>query len=111
MLSTIKKARHATSSLLETLREELGMTDAHHKKQIEALFDTYCLASYLPDDVYDAEADIYPYKQASHIMFECSTLIGASEETVTILTSILTDILPPESCFHAFFGHLLKLVP
>lgn len=71
MLSTIKKARlavkktstilsHATGSLLETLREELGMTDAHHKKQIEALLDTYCLAPYLPDEVYDSEADIYP---------------------------------------------------
>ncbi|HAU1592504.1 TPA: type IV secretion system protein TraC [Legionella pneumophila] len=124
MLSTIKKARlavkktstilsHATGSLLETLREELGMTDAHHKKQIEALLDTYCLAPYLPDEVYDSEADIYPYKQASHMMFECSTLIGASEETVTIITSILTDILPPESCFHALFwaspkiGHMI----
>ncbi len=114
MLSTMKKIRQtvgetttavsrATSSLVDTLREELGLTEGHQKKQMEALFDTYSLASYLPDDVYDAEANIYPFKQASHIMFECSTLIGASEETVTILTSVLTDILPPESCFHALF--------
>lgn len=103
MMTPIKKARHATSAFLETLKDELGLTDKQHKKQIEALFDTYCLASYLPDDVYDEEADIYPYQQASHLMFECTTLIGASEETVTILTSILTDILPPDSCFQALF--------
>ena len=124
MLSTLKKVRHtaqktttamshASRSLVETLRDELGLTDAHQKKQIEALFDAYSLSPYLPDDVYDAEADIYPYKKASHMMFECSTLIGASEETVMILTSILTDILPPESCFHALFwaspkiGHMI----
>lgn len=69
------------------------------------------MSSYLPDEVYDAEADIYPYKDASHLMFECSTLLGASEETVTILSSILTDILPPESCFHALFWASPKIGP
>lgn len=109
-LTTVSRA---TGALFETLRDELGLSDAHQKKQIEALLDTYSLAAYLPDDIYDAEADIYPYKDASHMMFECSTLIGASEETVTLLTSILTDILPPESCLHAFFwgspkiGHMI----
>lgn len=108
-----KAVVHASSALLKTLRDELGLSDAHQKKQIEALFDAYSLSSYLPDDVYDAEADIYPYKDASHMMFECSTLIGASEETVTLLTSIMTDILPPDSCLHAFFwaspkiGHMI----
>lgn len=96
-------AHRATGSFVETLREELGLAEKDEKRQIEALFDTYSLAAYLPDEVYDEEADIYPFKDASHIMFECSTLIGASEETVTILTSILTDILPPDSCFHALF--------
>lgn len=110
MLTTVS---HASTSLVDTLREELGLTDAHQKKQIEALLDTYSLAGYLPDEIYDAEADIYPFKQASHMIFECSTLIGASEETVTILTSILTDILPSESTFHALFwaspkiGHMI----
>ncbi|HAU1387064.1 TPA: type IV secretion system protein TraC [Legionella pneumophila] len=117
MFEFIKKARvasrHALDTFVETAKEELGLTDSREKKQIEALFDVYSLSSYLPDDVYDAEADIYPYKQSSHMMFECSTLIGASEETVNILTSILTDILPPESVFHALFwgspkiGHMI----
>lgn len=106
-------SKHAISALIETLRDELGLTESRQKKQVEALFDTYCLAPYLPDDVYDAEANIYPFKRASHMMFECSTLIGASEETVTILSSILTDILPTNSCFHALFwaspkiGHMI----
>lgn len=108
-----KQAGFAASSLIQTAREELGLTDAENKKQIEALFDAYSLAAYLPDEIYDAESDIYPYKEASHILFECSTLIGASEETVTILTSIMTDILPPDSSFHAIFwaspkiGHMI----
>ncbi len=60
-LTTVSRA---TGALLETLRDELGLSDAHQKKQIEALLDTYSLAAYLPDDIYDAEADIYPYKDA-----------------------------------------------
>lgn len=103
-LKTIrKKAEFAGASFMQTVREELGMTDHHDKKQIEAVFDAYSLAGYLPDEIYDDENDIYHYKEASHMMFECSTLIGASEETVNILTSILTDILPPESIMQAFF--------
>lgn len=102
---------HGASALMDTLRDELGMNEAHTRKQIEGLFDVYSLSAYLPDEVYDAEADIYPYKDASHLMFECSTLIGASEETVTILSSILTDILPPDSCFHALFWASPKIGP
>ena len=104
---------HAGGALIDTMKEELRLTDSSQKKQMDALLDAYTLASYLPDELYDEEADIYPYKHASHMMFECSTLIGASEETVNILTSILTDILPPDACFHALFwaspkiGHLI----
>lgn len=102
---------HGTSALMETLRDELGMNEDHARKQIEGLFDVYSLSAYLPDEVYDADADIYPYKDASHIMFECSTLLGASEETVNILSSILTDILPPESCLHVLFWASPKIGP
>lgn len=102
---------HGSSALMETLRDELGINETHARKQIEGLFDAYSLASYLPDEVYDAQEDIYSYKESSHIMFECSTLIGASEETVTILSSLLTDILPPESCLHALFWASPKIGP
>lgn len=106
MLASMKKTYqgilHASTSLVDTLKEEL-LTDSLQKKKLEALFDTYTIAHYLPDEMYDSEMDIYPYQGASHFMLECSTLLGASEETVTILTSILTDILPPESCFHVLF--------
>lgn len=111
MLTNIKKLRNATNALVETLRDELGLTESNHTKPTEALFDNYSLSHYLPDEVYDAEADIYPYKQATHMMFECSTLIGASEETVTLLTSILTDILPPDSVLHALFWASPKIGP
>jgi conjugal transfer ATP-binding protein TraC len=111
MLTHIKKLRSATSALVETLRDELGFNESNHIKPTEALFDNYNLSHYLPDEVYDAEADIYPYKQATHMMFECSTLIGASEETVTLLTSILTDILPPESVLHALYWASPKIGP
>lgn len=102
---------HGSSALMETLRDELGMNETHTRKQIEGLFDVYSLASYFPDEVYDVQEDIYPYKEASHMLFECSSLIGASEETVTILSSLLTDILPPESCFHALFWASPKIGP
>jgi len=115
MLESIKNAglklNNATSALLETVRDELGLSESQQTKAIEALFEAYSLSHYLPDELYDPEADIYPYKQASHMMFECSTLIGASEETVTLLTSILTDILPPDSVLHALFWASPKIGP
>jgi conjugal transfer ATP-binding protein TraC len=100
---SISAIHHSSSALLETLYDELGLTDSHQKKQVESLFDVYNLASYLPDEAYDMDADIYLYKEASHLILECTTLTGVSEETSSILTSILTDILPPESYLHALF--------
>lgn len=102
---------HSCGALMETLRDELGMNETHDRKQIEGLFDAYSLSAYLPDEVYDAEANLFLYKESSHIVFECSSLIGASEETVTILSSLLTDILPPESSFHALFWASPKIGP
>lgn len=98
-----KKVGYSWSSFTQTVREELGLMDHDDKKQIEAVLDVYSLAGYLPDEIYDVENDIYSCKESSHMIFECSTLIGASEETVNILTSILTDILPPESTLHTLF--------
>ncbi|ARB91032.1 type IV secretion system protein TraC [Legionella longbeachae] len=108
---TVSKWSSVTSSFFETVRDELGFADQDQSPIIDALFEAYSLAHYLPDEVYDVENDIYPYQQASHMMFECSTLIGASEETVNLLTSILTDILPPESILHTLFWASPKIGP
>ncbi|HRD70428.1 MAG TPA: type IV secretion system protein TraC [Legionella sp.] len=115
MMTSIKKVasklNHVTSSFFDTVRDELGLTDNEQTKTIDALFEAYSLSHYLPDEVYDAEADIYPYQHASHMMFECSTLIGASEEIVNLLTSILTDILPADSILHTLFWASPKIGP
>ncbi|WP_131775016.1 type IV secretion system protein TraC [Legionella anisa] len=115
MLERIKKTgqtiAHASHALFEVIRDELGFSENQATKSLEALFEAYSLAQYLPDDVYDEEAGIFTYQKASHLMLECTTLMGASEETVTLLSSILTDILPPDSVLHALFWASPKIGP
>ena len=104
---------HAKDAFIDTAKEEFGFLEGSQKTEIESLFDVYSLAKYLPDDMYDEENNIYVYGKASHIMFECTTLLGSSEETVDILSSILTDVLPVDSHLQVILwaspkiGHLI----
>lgn len=108
MVHTLHKG---TEALLETIQSEMGFKEQHSEKLPDSLVDNYALSHYLPDALYDAEANIYPWKEAAHMIFECSMLIGASEETVNLLSSLLTDVLPPESFLHVLFWASPKIGP
>ncbi len=52
------------------------------------------LAGLLPYDVYDRDTQLYFNKKSHGFVLEVAPLLGATEETVNILSSILTDVLP-----------------
>lgn len=52
------------------------------------------LASLLPYHAYDPDTAIYLNKHSQGFILEAQPLLGASEETTQILTSVLTDVLP-----------------
>jgi len=61
---------------------------------LEDQLDLYSLSKFLPYESYDAETDIYHNKKSQGFIIEACPLLGASEETVNILTSLITDVLP-----------------
>jgi conjugal transfer ATP-binding protein TraC len=52
------------------------------------------LASILPYDVFDTDTGLYHNRNSIGFVLELAPLLGANEETVNILSSMLTDILP-----------------
>lgn len=54
------------------------------------------LARLLHYDVYDPDTGIFYNKRSSGFIIEVSPLLGANEETVNILASVLTDVLPKQ---------------
>lgn len=57
-------------------------------------FDQYPLSSLLPYETYDPDTQLFYNKKSQGFMLEVSPLTGASEQTVQILASLLTDVLP-----------------
>jgi conjugal transfer ATP-binding protein TraC len=61
---------------------------------IENSLNYKTLASLLPYDVYDRDTELFFNKKSQGFVLEVAPLLGANEETVNILSSILTDVLP-----------------
>ncbi|HVV69606.1 MAG TPA: type IV secretion system protein TraC [Gammaproteobacteria bacterium] len=57
-------------------------------------FDQYPLSSLLPYETYDPDTQLFYNKKSQGFMLEVSPLTGANEQTVQILASLLTDVLP-----------------
>ena len=58
------------------------------------LFDQYPLSSLLPYESYDPETHLFFNKKSIGFILENSPLTGAGEQTIQILSNILTDVLP-----------------
>ena len=67
--------------------------DADMNRYKESL-DFGALNNILHFDGYDRETGIYYNKNSQGFILEASLLLGASEETATILTSVIVDVLP-----------------
>ncbi len=72
-----------------------GVTKKPKRNDIKGLFDHHMLSSLLPYETYDEELSLFVNKQSLGFILEASTLIGSSEEIENILSSIITDTLPP----------------
>lgn len=66
-------------------------------KKMRNAFEQHSLSSILHYETFNPETDLFINKKSIGFILEASLLTGASEETVNILASILTDTLPPES--------------
>ncbi len=60
-------------------------------------FDQYPLSSLLPYETYDPDTQIFYNKKSVGFILEVAPLTGASEQTVQILASLLTDVLPTQA--------------
>jgi conjugal transfer ATP-binding protein TraC len=72
-----------------------GVTKTPNRNRVKMMFDHHMLSSLLPYETYDVESSIYINKKSVGFILEVSTLIGSSEEVENILSSIITDTLPP----------------
>ena len=64
------------------------------------IFNVHSLSSLLPYEAYDPDTHLYMNKRSVGFILEAAPLTGASEETVTLLAQLLTDVLPPQADFH-----------
>ncbi len=54
------------------------------------------LGNFLHYEAFDPDANIYINKKSCGFILEVSTLIGANEEAASILTSVITDVIPSD---------------
>jgi conjugal transfer ATP-binding protein TraC len=66
-------------------------------QKIISSIDHATLSSLLPYEAYDPETQLFINKKSLGFILEVPPLTGASEETVQILSSIVTDLLPQET--------------
>ncbi len=67
---------------------------AKPNESIETLFDYQTLYGLLPYQEFDDTCDLFMNKHSMGWMCELSPLLGADEETVTILSNLLVDVIP-----------------
>ena len=80
-------------------------------ENIKKSYDHETLAKFLPYEAYDDENNIFINKGSCGFILEVSPLTGASEETVNILSSIVTDMLPVDTDIHIWLWASDKIGP
>lgn len=114
MMSFQDKFKAINEKIASWLGEKTQWGVNHQSEVPSDHFDTYPLLSQLPYEAYDATNKILINKSSLGFVLEASPLTGATEETETILTSILTDVIPKEAdiqfLLHASdkIGHVLN---
>ena len=79
----------------------MGESSAFPRKDKEvhqsklSLFDPHFLSRLLPYETFDPETSLFMNKASKGFILETTPLLGSSEEVENILTSILTDTVPP----------------
>jgi conjugal transfer ATP-binding protein TraC len=113
MLEALHKFSAKLAKLVGDTREEQKLKDGKRKKhnklqtietkkvitrkKLSAFFEQHSLSGLLHYETFNPESDLFINKKSIGFILEASTLTGASEETVNILSTILTDTLPPNA--------------
>lgn len=64
---------------------------------ISCLLDHHSISSILHFDSYQPETNLFYNKQSKGFVLEAYPLLGANEESINILTSLLTDVVPVDT--------------
>lgn len=76
-------------------RTQFGVkTESHSVPALDVSLDYQSLNQLLPYDGYSADTNIFYNKKSQGFILEAYPLLGANEEMVNILTSLITDVLP-----------------
>ena len=84
-----------------------GLLKSASHTDIATHFDHHFISKLLPYETFEEETALFINKTSAGFILEANPLIGSSEEIENILTSIITDILPP----HADMQFLLIASP
>ena len=74
-----------------------GLLKSAGKANVASHYDHHFVSKLLPYETYDPETSLFINKTSAGFILETTPLIGSSEEIENILSSIVTDILPPNS--------------
>src|SRR3990167_1817280 len=76
-------------------RTQFGVQpDAQHSTGMDEVIDHHSFTQLLHFDSYQPETNLYFNKKSKGFILEAYPLLGANEESINILTSIITDVLP-----------------
>lgn len=70
--------------------------EAKQDESVETLFDVQTLFGLLPYREFDDTCDLFMNKTSMGWVCELSPLLGADEETVNILSNLISDVIPEE---------------
>lgn len=94
MLNQFVEWGHAVASFFGE-KTNFGVdTVSHDMRHLEETMDYRALWALLPYDGYDQTTQLFLNKRSQGFVLEVTPLMGANEETVNILSSLITDTLP-----------------
>lgn len=92
MLSTLAKWGEKLAGLMGD-KNDFGLPEDKNDTQ-NAILGDRSISDFLPYESFDSETSIFYNKKSIGFILEASPLVGANEEIVSILTSLITDVLP-----------------
>lgn len=79
-------------------RTQFGVSqDVSDSSNMSEMLDHHSFTQLLHFDSYQPETNLYFNKQSKGFILEAYPLLGANEESINILTSLITDVLPLET--------------
>lgn len=103
MINRLLEATNKWSEKVAAMMGDLtpaGVSKSFGRSKMATYFDHHFISKLLPYESYDPETSLFINKSSAGFILETNPLIGSSEEIENILTSIITDIMPPHADIH-----------